>query len=71
MIEVHIFNNKTEAYRNEVLYGAIFSAVNVGSPIIYMNSVYRMALAIKKVQCLNRSSNWKISTESMWMTLIA
>ena len=36
MIDVHIFNNKTEVYKNKVLYGATFSAVNVGMPIIYM-----------------------------------
>ena len=56
MIEVHIFNNKTEVYRNEVLYGAIFSAVNVGSPIIYMNSVYRVALAIDRGSLANAYS---------------
>lgn len=66
MIEVHIFNNKTEVYKNDVLYGATFSAVNVGSPIIYMNSVYRMALAINqgsfaKAYSIGVGNNWLIT----------
>lgn len=66
MIEVHIFNNKTEVYKNEVLYGATFSAVNVGMPIIYMNSVYRMALAINqgsfaKAYSIGVGNNWLIT----------
>ncbi len=66
MIDVHIFNNKTEVYKNEVLYGATFSAVNVGMPIIYMNSVYRMALAINqgsfaKAYSIGVGNNWLIT----------
>lgn len=66
MIEVHIFNNKTEVYKNKVLYGATFSAVNVGMPIIYMNSVYRMSLAINqgsfaKAYSIGVGNNWLIT----------
>ena len=47
-IEVQIFNNKTMVYSNRVTYGKSFADVSLGMPIIYMNSVYHMALAINQ-----------------------
>ena len=66
MVDVHIYNNKTEVYKNQVLYGPTFSAVNVGMPIVYMNSVYRMALAINqgsfaKAYSIGVGNNWLIT----------
>lgn len=48
MVEVQIFNNTTMVYSNRVIYGKSFADVSVGMPILYMNSVYHMALAINQ-----------------------
>ncbi len=48
MVEVQIFNNTTMVYSNRVIYGKSFADVSVGMPIVYMNSVYHMALAINQ-----------------------
>ena len=47
-VEVQIRNNGSLVYVNRVVYGHSFSDVMVGMPIIYMNSVNMMALAINQ-----------------------
>ena len=67
-IEVQIFNNKTMVYSNRVTYGKSFADVSLGMPIIYMNSVYHMALAINqgsfaKAYAIGVGSPWTIRFE--------
>ncbi|MBQ0065764.1 MAG: S-adenosyl-l-methionine hydroxide adenosyltransferase family protein [Firmicutes bacterium] len=47
-VEVSIFNNDTMVFSNRVIYGKSFADVRVGMPVLYMNSVYHMALAINQ-----------------------
>lgn len=47
-VEISIFNNETMVFSNRVVYGKSFADVRVGMPILYMNSVYHMALAINQ-----------------------
>lgn len=47
-VEVSIFNDKSLVYINRILYGHSFADVMVGMPILYMNSVNHMALAINQ-----------------------
>ena len=68
LIEVQIFNNKTMVYSNRVTYGKSFADVSLGMPIIYMNSVYHMALAINqgsfaKAYAIGVGSPWTIRFE--------
>lgn len=46
--EVTIYNNDSLVYQNQVIYGKSFAEVRIGSPIIYINSVYRVGLAINQ-----------------------
>lgn len=64
--EVRIFNNGTLMYINRVTYGHSFADVMVGMPILYMNSVNHMALAINqgsfaKAYNVGVGSNWTIT----------
>ena len=45
--EVTIYNNDMLVYQNQVTYGKSFAAVRIGQPIIYINSLYRVGVAIK------------------------
>jgi len=47
-VEVRIFNNKSLVYINRVIYAHSFSEVMIGMPLVYMNSVNHMALAINQ-----------------------
>ncbi|MFV0552642.1 MAG: S-adenosyl-l-methionine hydroxide adenosyltransferase family protein [Anaerorhabdus sp.] len=47
-LEVTIYNNDMLVYQNQVIYGKSFADVRIGSPIIYINSVYRVGLAINQ-----------------------
>ena len=65
-LEVQIFNHKTMVYSNRVIYGHSFADVMIGAPIIYMNSVNHMALAINqgsfaKAYNVGVGSSWEIS----------
>lgn len=67
-VEVQIYNNKTMVYSNRVTYGKSFADVSLGMPIIYMNSVYHMALAINqgsfaKAYAIGVGSPWTIRFE--------
>ena len=46
--EVTIFNNDMLVYQNQVTYGKSFADVRIGQPIIYINSLYRVGLALTK-----------------------
>lgn len=46
--EVAIFNNDMLVYQNQVTYGKSFADVRIGQPLIYINSLYRVGLAINQ-----------------------
>lgn len=46
--EVTIYNNDMLVYQNQVTYGKSFADVRIGQPILYINSLYRLGLAINQ-----------------------
>jgi S-adenosylmethionine hydrolase len=63
--EVTIFNNDMLVYQNQVIYGKSFAEVRIGQPIIYVNSVYRLGIAINqgsfaKAYNIGVGHQWKI-----------
>ena len=46
--EVTIYNNDMLVYQNQVTYGKSFADVRIGQPIFYINSLYRVGLAINQ-----------------------
>lgn len=63
--EVTIFNNDMLVYQNQVTYGKSFADVRIGQPLIYINSLYRVGLAINqgsfaKAYNVGIGSNWRI-----------
>ena len=46
--EVTIYNNDMLVYQNQVTYGKSFGDVRIGQPILYINSLYRVGLAINQ-----------------------
>ena len=46
--EVTIYNNYMLVYQNQVTYGKSFADVRIGQPILYINSLYRVGLAINQ-----------------------
>lgn len=46
--EVTIYNNDMLVYQNQVVYGKSFADVRIGQPILYINSLYRVGLAINQ-----------------------
>lgn len=64
-VEVVIYNNSTLVYSNTIVYGHSFADVRIGEPIIYVNSLYCMAVAINqgsfaKAYSIGTGSHWKI-----------
>ena len=64
-IEVTIYNNSMLVYQNYIMYGHSFADVRIGEPIIYVNSLYRMAVAINqgsfaKAYNIGTGNHWKI-----------
>ena len=47
-LEVTIYHNDMLVYQNQVTYGRSFADVRLGQPILYINSVYRVGLAINQ-----------------------
>ena len=43
-----IYNNDMLVYQNQVTYGKSFADVRIGQPILYINSLYRVGLAINQ-----------------------
>ncbi|MCW0934812.1 MULTISPECIES: S-adenosyl-l-methionine hydroxide adenosyltransferase family protein [Streptococcus] len=46
--EITIYNNDMLVYQNQVTYGKSFADVRIGQPILYINSLYRVGLAINQ-----------------------
>ena len=64
-VEVEIYNNSTLVYSNSIVYGHSFADVRIGEPIIYVNSLYCMAVAINqgsfaKAYSIGTGAHWKI-----------
>lgn len=63
--EVAIYNGPTLVYENEVVYGHSFADVRIGEPILYVNSLYRMAIAINqgsfaKAYSVGTGTHWRM-----------
>lgn len=68
--EVTIFNNDMLVYQNQVTYGKSFADVRIGQPILYINSLYRVGLAINqgsfaKAYNVGVGSNWHIEIKKI------
>lgn len=63
--EVSIFHEHMLVYQNQVVYQHSFAEVAIGSPLLYINSVYRLGIAINqgsfaRAYNVGIGTNWKI-----------
>ncbi|HEM4102970.1 TPA: S-adenosyl-l-methionine hydroxide adenosyltransferase family protein [Streptococcus suis] len=63
--EVTIYNNDMLVYQNQVTYGKSFADVRIGQPLIYINSLYCVGVAINqgsfaKAYNVGVGQNWHI-----------
>ncbi len=63
--EVSIFHDNMMAYQNQVKYLHSFAEVHIGSPLIYINSVYHVGIAINqgsfaRAYNIGTGTNWKV-----------
>ncbi|HFI0252260.1 TPA: S-adenosyl-l-methionine hydroxide adenosyltransferase family protein [Streptococcus suis] len=63
--EVTIYNNDMLVYQNQVTYGKSFADVRIGQSLLYINSLYRVGLAINqgsfaKAYNVGVGQNWHI-----------
>lgn len=63
-VNVQIFNSNKCVYEADITYGHSFADVNVGAPVIYMNSVNHMAVAINQG---NFADAYRIGVGSNWL----
>lgn len=68
--EVSIYHENMLAYQNQVVYQHSFAEVAVGSPLLYINSVYRVGIAINqgsfaRAYNVGTGSNWKVSIKEI------
>ena len=62
-VEVAIRNGHMLVYNNRVTYGKSFADVHVGEQILYVNSLFRMALAINQG---NFARAYSVGTGLQW-----
>jgi S-adenosylmethionine hydrolase len=65
-VEVTIRNDTRELYRNTMSYQRSFADVNVGEPLVYVNSLYNVAVAINqgsfsRAYSIGTGPSWKIA----------
>ena len=65
-----IYNNDMLVYQNQVTYGKSFADVRIGQPILYINSLYRVGLAINqgsfaKAYNVGVGASWNIEIRKM------
>lgn len=65
-VEIAIKNDTREVYRNIMRYAKSFADVNIGEPLLYVNSLDNLAVAINqgsfsKAYNILTGTNWKIS----------
>lgn len=63
--EVSIYHEHMLVYQNQVVYQHSFAEVAIGSPLLYINSVYRLGIAINqgsfaRAYNVGAGTNWKI-----------
>lgn len=58
-----IYNNATLVYQNSIYYGRSFADVRIGEPIVYLNSLYRMAVATNQGSF---AGAYRIGTGTNW-----
>lgn len=63
--EVIITNNSNVVYQNKIVYGKSFADVRIGSAILYVNSLFRMGIAINqgsfaKAYNVGVGANWLV-----------
>lgn len=68
--EVTIYNNDMLVYQNQVTYGKSFADVMIGQPLLYINSLYRVGLAINqgsfaKAYNVGVGPNWHIEIKAI------
>ena len=63
-VNVKIFNDNRCVYEADITYGHSFADVNVGAPVVYMNSVNHMAVAINQG---NFAQACRIGVGSSWL----
>ena len=63
-VNVQIFNENKCVYESDVIYGHSFADVKVGAPVVYMNSVNHMAVAINQG---NFADAYRIGVGSSWL----
>lgn len=68
--EVTIYNNDMLVYQNQVTYGKSFADVRIGQPLLYINSLYRVGLAINqgsfaKAYNVGVGQNWRIDIKKI------
>ncbi len=65
-VEVAIRNDTRELYRNTMVYARSFAEVNVGEPLVYINSILNVAVAINqgsvsRAYIIGTGLSWKLS----------
>jgi len=65
-VEVAIRNDTRELYRNTMTFQKSFAEVNVGEPLVYINSLYNVAVAINqgsfsRAYSIGAGPSWRIS----------
>ncbi|HZJ58068.1 MAG TPA: S-adenosyl-l-methionine hydroxide adenosyltransferase family protein [Clostridia bacterium] len=65
-VEIAILNDTREVYRNIIRYGKSFADVHIGEPLVYINSLDYIAVAINqgsfsKAYNIHTGSNWIIT----------
>lgn len=68
--EVTIYHADMLVYQNQVVYGKSFADVRIGQPILYINSLYRLGLAINqgsfaKAYNVGVGSSWTIEIKKI------
>lgn len=65
-VEISIRNDTREVYKNTIVYAKSFADVYIGEPLVYVNSLDNMAIAINqgsfsKAYNIGVGTNWRIS----------
>lgn len=65
-VEVSIYNNAALVYQNSIIYGRSFADVMIGGALVYVNSLYRMGIAINqgsfaKAYNIGVGQQWKVT----------
>jgi len=65
-LEVSIYNHSTLVYQNSIIYGRSFADVMIGGALVYVNSLYRIGIAINqgsfaKAYNIGVGQQWKVA----------